>query len=160
MQFVAIAASVVGAIGSYQAGQEQKRMYQLQAQQATAEGERRSLQYQQKSNEVLRKRLEANAALSVRAYAGGVDPFSGSPDLIRAANDTKAGREYQMMLADADAALRGGAIQARLYESAGRAAARRGTFDAIAKLGTAAYMYSSPGGGSQTPAPIETPRRG
>lgn len=160
MQFVAIAASVVGAIGSYQAGQEQKRMYQLQAQQATAEGERRSLQYQQKSNEVLRKRLEANAALSVRAYAGGVDPFSGSPDLIRAANDTKAGREYQMMLADADAALRGGAIQSRLYESAGQAAARRGTFDAIAKLGTAAYMYSSPGGGSQTPAPIETPRRG
>lgn len=151
MQYVAIAAAVMSAVGSYEAGQDSKRMYQLQAQQATAEGERKSLQYQQKANEVMRKRLQLNASLAAKAFAGGVDAFSGSPDLVRAANDTTAGREYQMMLASADSALRGGAIQARLYESAGQAAARRGTFDAIAKLGMAADSYS---GGTQAPAPI------
>jgi hypothetical protein len=150
---LAILATIASAVGSYEAGQQQRRMYQIQAQQATAEGERRSLQYQQKSNEVLRKRMQVNAALAARSYAGGVDPFSGSPDLVRAANDTTAGREYQMMLADADAAMRGGAIQARIYESAGKAAARRGAFDAMAKLGSAAYMGF---GGTQAPAPIET----
>jgi hypothetical protein len=153
MELVAIISSVASAVGSYEAGQQQKQMYQIQAQQATAEGERRSLQYQQKSNEVLRKRMQVNAALAARSYAGGVNPFSGSPDLVRAANDTTAGREYQMMLADADAAMRGGAIQARIYESAGEVAARRGAFDATTKLGTSVYMAYS---GTQAPAPIET----
>lgn len=156
MEIVAVVASVVGAIGEYEAGQAQKQMYNLQAKQATVEGERKSIQYQQRSNDVLRRRLDSNAALAARAYAGGVDPFSGSPDVVRAVNDTKAGREFEMMMADADAALRGGAIQAQLYEAAGQQAARAGAFRAVAKLGMAAASGSEYLGQTQAPAPIET----
>jgi hypothetical protein len=150
---IAIAAAVLGAYSTYESGQIQKQQYGLKAQQATVEGQRKAIQYEQRSNDVLRRRLEANAALSARAYAGGIDPFSGSPDIVRAANETKAGREYAMLLADADAAMRGGMIQAQLYESAGKAAARKATFDAAVQLAGAAASGMQT---TQAPAPVET----
>jgi len=153
MEVIAIATAVIGAYSSYESGQIQKQQYNLKAQQATVEGQRKAIQYEQRSNDVLRRRLEANATLIASGYAGGVDPFSGSPDVIRAVNDTKAGREFAILLADADAAMRGGAIQAQLYESAGKAAARKATFDAVVKLGSAAVSGMST---TQAPAPIET----
>jgi hypothetical protein len=150
---IAIAAAVLGAYSTYESGQIQKQQYGLKAQQATVEGQRKAIQYEQRSNDVLRRRLEANAALSARAYAGGIDPFSGSPDIVRAANETKAGREYAMLLADADAAMRGGAIQAQMYEAAGKAAARKATFDAAVQLAGAAASGMQT---TQAPAPVET----
>jgi hypothetical protein len=155
MEVIAIVSSVVGAIGDIEAGQAQKRQYNLQAQQSTIEGQRKAIQYEQRSNDVLRRRLQANAALAARAYAGGVDPFSGSPDIVRAANDTVAGREYARLLEDADAAIRGGSFQAELYREAGRTAERTAYFRAASKLGSAA---ASSGGSSQAPAPIEMGR--
>lgn len=143
--------SVVSAIGQVQAGQAQKRQYNLQAQQTEVESQRKAIQYQQRSNDVLRRRLSANAAISARAYAGGIDPFSGSPDLVRAANDTAAGREYATLLEDADAAIRSGGLQAELYRQAGRTAERTAYFQAAAQLGSAAASYS--GGTTQSPAP-------
>lgn len=159
MQAVAIAASIAGAIGSYQQGVAAKTQYNLQAKQATIEGERRSIQYQQRSNDILRRLQATNAALAARAYAGGVDPFSGSPDIVRAANETAAGREYSTLLADADAALRGGRLQASLYEQAGKTAYQQGIFSAASKLGQAAYFGSQPATGTQSPAPIEEAAR-
>jgi hypothetical protein len=153
---VPFATAVIGAYSSYESGQIKKQEYGLKAKQATVEGQRKAIQYEQRSNDVLRRRLEANAALIASGYAGGIDPFSGSPDIVRAANETKAGREYAMLLADADAAMRGGAIQAQLYESAGRAAARKGTFDAIVKLGIAAGFADSYLKETQAPAEITT----
>jgi hypothetical protein len=153
MQYVAAAAAVLGAYGDIQAGKAQQTQYNLQAEQATVEGQRKAIQYGQRSNDVLRRRMQANAALAARAYAGGVDPFSGSPDIIRAANDTAAGREYARLLEDADAAIRAGTIQAELYRQAGATAKRTGYFSAATKLGTAAASY---GGTTQAPAPIES----
>jgi hypothetical protein len=148
---VAIAAAILSAAGSYQQGQDAKRQYGIKAQMATVEGERRQIQYQQRANDTLRRRNSTNATIAARAGAGGVDPFSGSPDIVRAATDTAAGREYAMLLADADAALRGGVLQAELYKDAGKSAARKGTLDAIAKLGMAASGYF---GATQAPAEI------
>lgn len=155
MEFVAAAATVVSAIGSYQQGQSARSQYQIQAKMATVEGERKALQYQQRANDILRRQQASNAALAARAYAGGVNPFSGSPDIVRAANDTAAGREYATILSDADAALRGGALQAQIYEQAGQTAARRGAFEAGAKLGMGAATFTQtiP---KQAPAEIET----
>jgi hypothetical protein len=153
LQTVGTVLSVVSAIGDIQAGQAQKRQYNLQAQQSTLEGQRKAIQYEQRSNDVLRRRLQANAALAARAYAGGIDPFSGSPDVVRAANETAAGREYARLLEDADAAMRGGAFQAELYREAGRTAERTAYFRAATRLGSAA---ASAGGTTQAPAPIES----
>lgn len=134
---LAIAGLAIGAVSaysSYEQGQAQKRQYNLQAKQTTIEGERRALQYEQRANDLLRRRRATNATLAARAAAGGVDPFSGSPDILRAANDTAMGRDYVVLLNDADAALRGGAFQSSLYESAGATAARAGTFSAATKF--------------------------
>jgi hypothetical protein len=153
MEAIGIISAVVGAVGEMEAGKAQQRQYELQAKQTQIESQRRAIQYGQKSNDVLRRRIQANAAIAARAYAGGVDPFSGSPDLVRAANDTAAGREYATLLQDADAALRAGTFQAEIYKEAGRTAERTAMFRAAAKLGGAAASY---GGSTQTPAPIES----
>jgi hypothetical protein len=153
MEAVAIAATVASAIGSYQQGVSEKARYNLQAKIATVEGERKAVQYQQRSNDILRRLRSTNSALAARAYAGGVDPFSGSPDIVRAANETSAGREYSILLADADAALRGGKFQAQIYENAGETAYNQGIFNAVAKLGAGAAQSF---GGKQSPAPVET----
>jgi hypothetical protein len=153
MEAIAIVSAVVGAVGDIEAGKAQQRQYNLQAQQTEVESQRRAIQYGQRSNDVLRRRMQANAAIAARAYAGGVDPFSGSPDIVRAANDTVAGREYARLLEDADAAIRSGAFQAEVYREAGATAKRTAYFRAAAKLGTAA---ASAGGSTQAPAEITT----
>lgn len=153
MEVIAIASAVVGAYGDIEAGKAQQRQYNLQAQQTEVESQRKAIQYQQRSNDVLRRRMQANAAIAARAYAGGIDPFSGSPDIVRAANDTSAGREYARLLEDADAALRGGMLQAELYREAGATAKRTSQFRAATKLMSAGASYGS---ATQSPAPIES----
>ena len=154
MQYVAAALAVVSAVGEYTAGQSKKKMYDLEAKKVTVEAARKSLQFKEQGNKILENRAKANAALAARGYAGGVDPFSGSPDIIRRANDTAAGREYQISLEAADAALRGGAIQAQIYEAAGDQAGRAGAFSAVSKLAMAAANASGGQPTTQSPAPI------
>ena len=153
LQTIGTVLSVVSAVGDIQAGRAQRQQYNLQAQQTEVESQRKAIQYQQRSNDVLRRRMQANAAIAARAYAGGVDPFSGSPDIVRAANDTASGREYARLLEDADAALRGGMLQAELYREAGATAKRTSQFRAATKLFSAGASLS---GGTQAPAPIES----
>jgi hypothetical protein len=160
MEVIAVAAAVVGAVGSYQSGVAQRSQYNLQAKQASVEGERRAIQYQQRSNDILRRVQANNSTLAARAYAGGIDPFSGSPSIVRAANETAAGREYGRLLADADSAMRGGVLQAQLYEQAGQTAYQQGIFNAITKLGMAAGQASGSSSGKQSPAPVESREAG
>lgn len=142
MEFVAIAATVVSAVGSIQGGKAQKQMYNLQALQTTAQSERKALQYELQANEILRRKREANAAIAARSFAGGVDAFSGSPDLLRAVNDTTAGREFMFALDNANAAMSFGDIEANMLRAAGKQAEKSGYFDAAAKLGMAAATYA------------------
>jgi hypothetical protein len=151
--FAAVAA-VVGAYGEYQSGQAKKRMYDMQAKQVTVEAERKAVQYRQQANQVLRKQASTNSAIIARGYAGGVDPFSGSGDVARRAVDTAAGREFEIVLANADAALRGGAIQAKIYEAAGDQAGRAGAFNAAYKLASAAAGSGGSSSSTQSPAEV------
>lgn len=154
MEIIAVVAKVVSAIGSIQQGAAEQEMYNLKAKQATIEGERKAIQYQQRSNDTLRRLQATNSALAARAYAGGVNPFSGSPDIVRAANETTAGREYSILLADADAAMRGAGFQAEIYRESGRQAYQRGVFNAAGKLLGAGESFFGGGSGTQSPAPI------
>ena len=142
MEYVAIAAAVVSAAGSIQQGRAQEQMYKVQAMQTTAQSERKALQYELQANEVLRRKREANAAIAARSYAGGITAFSGSPDILRAANDTTAGREFMFALDNANQALSFGAIEADMLRAAGSQAKKAGYFDAAAKLGMAAATYA------------------
>jgi hypothetical protein len=152
----AITLATLGAYGTHEAGQAQKQQYNMQARMATIRGEREAIQNQQKANMIRNRLQRTNATLAARAYAGGVDPFSGSPDVIRALNETDAGREYSNAMADARAALSGGLLQAQLYRSAGKQAARQANFNAAMQLGQAALSAAKPSPGTQSPAPIET----
>lgn len=138
MEYVAIAATVVSAVGSIQGGKAAKQMYNVQALQTTAQSERKALQYELQANDILRRKREANAAIAARSFAGGVDAFSGSPDLLRAVNDTTAGREFMFALDNANLAMSFGDIEAGMLRSAGKQAEKAGYFDAAAKLGMAA----------------------
>lgn len=138
MEYVAIAATVVSAIGSIQGGKAQKQMYNVQALQTTAQSERKALQYELQANDILRRKREANAAIAARSFAGGVDAFSGSPDLLRAVNDTTAGREFMFALDNANLAMSFGDVEANMLRAAGKQAEKAGYFDAAAKLGMAA----------------------
>lgn len=138
MEAVAIAATVISAVGSIQGGKAQKQMYNVQALQTTAQSERKALQYELQANDILRRKREANAAIAARSFAGGVDAFSGSPDLLRAVNDTTAGREFMFALDNANLAMSFGNIEANMLRAAGKQAEKAGYFDAVAKLGMAA----------------------
>jgi hypothetical protein len=150
MEFVAIASTLVSAAGSIQSGKAQKQMYNLQALQTTAQSERKALQYELQANEILQRKRQANAAIAARSFAGGVDAFSGSPDILRSVNDTVAGREFMFALDNANAAMSFGDIEANMLRAAGKQAEKAGYFDAAAKLGMAAATYA------KMPTPAKT----
>jgi len=94
--------------------------------------------------------------------AGGVDPFSGSTDIVRAANETAAGKEFKIYLDDADAAIRAGDIALASNLAAAQQAKTSGKLDAATKLLMAGATAGKGGGFDRTsynylfPAPVET----
>ena len=66
MQYVAIASSVLSAVGSIQQGRQQKEMYKIQASQADLKAKRDALQYEQQANQVLERLLANNATAAAR----------------------------------------------------------------------------------------------
>jgi len=155
MEYVAIAAAVVGAAGSIQQAAAQQSMYELQGAQANLEATRRALQYEQRANSTLERLNAANATVRAQAFAGGVSGFDGSAALVQTVSSGKAGKDYMTDIQNARDALSGGSFQQRLYNEAGDTAMTGGYFDALGKLGMAGYQYRQLGGAPRTPAPIE-----
>lgn len=147
MQYVAIASSVLSAVGSIQQGKAQKEMYKLQASQTRLKASRDALQYEQQANQVFERLLANNATASAKGFAAGVQGFSGSAKLIQERNEKVAGRDIQIMQEGAKSAISFGEIQANMLREAGDQAVRGSYFDALTKLGTAAAMYDKVGTG-------------
>lgn len=139
--YIAAGSGVLSAVGTLQAGQQQKRMYDLQARQAQLKAQRDALQYEQQGNQVLERLLQNNASAAARGFAGGVSGFSGSAKLIQERSEKVAGRDVQIMQEGASSAQSFGEIQSNMLIEAGDQAVRGSYFDAIGKLGQAAYMY-------------------
>ena len=156
MQFIAIAASAVSAIGSLQQGQQQAKMYRLQAQQAELKSTRDALQYEQQANSVLDRLLQNNATAAAKGFAGGVSGFSGSAKLIQERSTKVAGRDFGILQEDARGALSFGEVQSSMLNEAASTAITGSYFDAIGKLGMAATSYKLTSMGStRIPAPVE-----
>jgi len=155
MHYVAIASAVMSAAGSIQQGKSQNEMYKLQAQQAKLKASRDALQYEQQANMLFERLIQTNATAAARGFAGGVQGFSGSAKLIQERNKKVAGRDIQIMDQSSADAISFGGTQASLFKSAGQQAKTGSYFDAIAKLGTAAYMYGQTASGTTvTKAPV------
>jgi hypothetical protein len=143
---IAISLLLVSAYGSYEAGQDKKKMYEMQSKQAEIESGRRAVQYEIQANQILQRTNSALASTVARGYAGGTQGFEGSAALVQQITQTRGGKEFMFALDNADMTRRGGLIQASLYEQAGSTAARTGTYEAIGKVGQAFGAYASIGG--------------
>ena len=158
----AVAATTLSAYSSYQQGQIQAKQLELRGRLEQTQFDRRAIQYQQKANETLKNLKRTQSALAARAFAGGIDPFSGSPDVVRAANETAAGREFQIYMADSDASFRAGDIAMESGIAAAKTSRRAGVLDAGSKLLMAGATAGKGGGFDRTsynwlfPAPVET----
>jgi hypothetical protein len=158
----AVAASVMSAYSSYQQGQIQGKQLELKGRLEQTQYDRRAIQYQQKANQTLEKLKRTQSNLAAKGYAGGIDPFSGSVDVVRAANETAAGREFMIYMDDSAAAFRAGDIAFESGMAAGAAARRAGKLDAATKLLMATATAGKGGGFDRTsynylfPAPVET----
>ena len=168
MEYAAIAASVISAVGSVREGyqrqaayEQQARMTRIQTEAQKLESERRAIQYEQQGTAILRRINTANAAVAARAAAGGVMPFEGSAALIATTSEKTGGREYGFATEGAGSTRRMGLVAAKLgelkadqYTQAADTAVESGWMSAAGKLGMAAFSYGKIGG--QTPAPVET----
>jgi hypothetical protein len=155
MQYVAIAAAGLSAIGSIRQGKQQASMYRLQAQQATLKASRDALQYEQQANSVLDRVLQNNATAAAKGFAGGVSGFSGSAKLVQERSTKVAGKDVAVLQEGAKSALSFGEIQSNMLNEAAKDAITGSYFDAIGKLGMAAASWQGARAGSVTkPAEI------
>lgn len=154
MQFVAIAAAGLSAVGSLRQGRQQAAMYRLQSQQAQLKASRDALQYEQQANSVLDRLLQNNATAAAKGFAGGVSGFSGSAKLIQERSTKVAGKDVGILQENASSALSFGEIQSRMLNEAAKDAITGSYFDAIGKLGTAAVSYNMSAPGATTKAPV------
>jgi hypothetical protein len=143
---IAISLMLVSAYGSYEAGQDKKKMYEMQSKQAEIESGRRAVQYELQANQILQRTNSALASTIARGYAGGTQGFEGSSALVQQISQTRGGKEFMFALDNADMTRRGGLIQASLYEQSGSIAEMTGTYEAIGKVGQAFAVGSKLGG--------------
>jgi hypothetical protein len=150
--YVAAASSVMSAFGTLQAGQRQSEMYKLQAQQAKLKASRDALQYEQQANTVYDRLLRNNATAAAKGFSGGVSGFSGSAKLIQDVNAKYAGKDIGVLQEGAKSAASFGEIQSMMLNEAADQAITGSYFDAMGKIGQAAYMYSTTATGSKAGA--------
>lgn len=140
------ASSVLSAYQSYQQGQNQAVMFELQSMQSIAEGERKALEYELRANDTLRSLRQRNAANIARGYGGGVVGLEGSSKLVETVNNREAGRDLMFDVTNAKNAILQGNVQSEIYEQSASMAKRSGLLDAGISLATGAYAYKQLGG--------------
>ena len=144
-QIALIAFTALSAANAISAGNARGRQLHLQAEQASLEGKQRALAEEQKANMVLARLNETNAAVRARGSAGGVQAFEGSAALIQQVNTTRAGKEFDISLANAAGAERMGEAQKSMYASAANQAEKQGYFQAAMAIAQGGYQYSQLG---------------
>jgi len=137
------------AVTGMMAARAQAKGYAAQATMARMQGAQEALKYKQQGVQVLDNILRTQSAITARAGAGGIDPFSGSAKalnqfaLARGAEELYTTREGQVI------ARKGGEMQAAQYMSAARSATMQGLVGAATAFG-GAYSTQSLIGGQQT----------
>ena len=146
MEIALIVSTAVSAYSSYQGGQAQSAGYKGMAQGIEFQTREKAVAYREQGNKVLRNVLEAQATITARAGAGGIDPFSGSAGSLQTRALDKGAQEFFLATENALLAEETGRYQAAQYRAAAKNASRAGTLNALAKIGTGAFMYSQLGG--------------
>ena len=146
LQLVGAAFSAVSAISQMQAGRQQARAYQAQAKQEELKGKQAELQYRQQGLEVLRRTRQNMSTVTARAAAGGLNPYTGSPQSLKNYASATGTEEFYLSRENAQLALITGDINAQQNRMAASQARRQGFISAVGTLGSAALTMGSIGG--------------
>lgn len=137
----AAALSGVSALAQIKAGKQAQLAYKQQAERAKLEGRQKALEYRAKGVDSLRQISKNIASVNARAAAGGIDPFSGTPQTVKAVS-TEAGFTDALVLREnAQLVELGGVMQAGEYEMAGRQARLQSYIGAATTLASGAFQY-------------------
>lgn len=137
------AAATLKAVNTYQQGQTQKKLYSLQAEQASIQGEREKLRYEQAANQVMQKLNATNASIAARSAAGGVSYFEGSARALSEVSNKYAGIDFVRAMESGQMAKSMGEAQAGILRATGEQAAKSATISALTDLAMAgAAVYT------------------
>jgi hypothetical protein len=118
-----------------QQGRFQESMYNSQATQTRLQGRAQAVRYEQQANAVMKRSLSTQAMARARAFAGGIDPFSGSAQFVQTVSSRDAAQDVSMLKDNADMAVLNAGFQSNLYEQAGRQARSNGLLSAVTTMG-------------------------
>lgn len=155
-----VALNVAKGISEYRQGQQQADSLRFQGQMANLQAQERSLSYKREelnatrqANAIMERLQRANAAVTARAAAMNISPFSGSPLNLQLWNTQKAGDEQEIAKSNRELAALGGrnalamgALQQQEYNSAASAAEDAGMMRMLSSFGSAYMGYSQLGG--------------
>jgi hypothetical protein len=111
---------------SIAAGQQQKAMYDLQAQQAQLKARGDEIKYRQQGVAALDRTLSTAATIAARAGAGSIDPFSGSAGALTTYAFGKGFGEFNLAQESATLAGLQGDMQSAIYTMSGEQAEMAG----------------------------------
>ena len=147
----ATALTVASAFMQIRAGQSQAAALRAQGAYARMQAKQESLKYKQNAVNVLDNILATSASITARAAAGGIDPFSGTPQSLRDFALAKGAQELYTTREGEIITLAGGRMQETTYGMQATAAKQAGYAAAIGTLGSGLQMQQSIGGsGGQT----------
>lgn len=167
MEWVALAAAVVGAMGTYASGQAQKRqmesqamMTRLQSQSQALEYRRNALGFQEEAVANLKNTRINLATLNARGASGNLDPYSGSLGNLMTTNLAEGLLDYDAAVSNYLASRENvimqremAGFQAAIYMAAGDTAAMAANIQAGTQLASAggtawnAGMFTPTSGG-------------
>lgn len=136
-----IATTAISAMGRYQSGRAEQRMYDAKASEAIMKGRSEAIAYKQQGADVLTNLNENLAAIIARSSAGGVDAASGSAVTMARFGQAEAAREYYTTKDNSVMATSQAQVQAGQYTMAGREAKRQGTIGAFSTIASGAFQY-------------------
>lgn len=150
LQLIGAGLSAVSAIQSIQAGRAQAASYRAQAKQEELKGKQAALQYRQRGVETLRNINRNISAVTAKAAAGDIDPYSGSPLSLKNYARKAGAEEYYLDQENASLALVTGEMNRDQSLMAARQARRQGFYNAVGTLSTTALTLGGLGGPSLT----------
>lgn len=147
MAVAGLALAAVSAVGQYKSGKAQESMYKSQANMAEFEGRSKAIQYKQQGVKALDGLVRANAQVNAAAGAGLVKvDLTGSAGTVMNANRRIGITDWNTAKRNATMATEMAGMQANIYRSAGKTAARSGLYSAIGTMGSGMLMFGMMGG--------------
>jgi len=135
-----IGLAAVKGIMTMQAARSQAQGLAAQATMARMQAKQEALKYKQQGVQVLDNILRTQAAITARAGAGGIDPFSGSPDKLGRYALARGVQELYIVQDNEVIAIQGGELQAREYMREARATMQTGLLGAAYGVAEAKFL--------------------